>query len=74
MGEINEKEVQFGVDMVRSRANVMRQPGYEWNVSSALDDIEPSVDGVVVRGSRGKHNAHVRSDAILPVHSQGVVL
>ena len=32
MGEINEKEVQFGVDMVRCRANAMRQPGYEWSV------------------------------------------
>ena len=32
LGECNDKEVQFGVDLVKCRANALRQPGYEWSV------------------------------------------
>ena len=44
-GEINQKEAQIGIDLRRSRANAMRQPGYAWSVFSVYDNIVPSVHG-----------------------------
>ena len=44
-GEVNEKETHIGIDLRRSRANAMRQPGYARSVFSVYDNIVPSVDG-----------------------------
>ena len=46
-----EKPGNFGVDIVRCRANAMRQPGYGWSVFSVYDNIVPSTPHVLCEWS-----------------------
>ena len=50
-GEVNTKETQIGVDLVRCRANAMRQPGYKWNVFSVYNNVVPSTNGTLCEWS-----------------------